>query len=84
MIPRASSTTFILKVKLQTGGPVKIFTGFSKKSHFRTFWRPKMAYEVGPNLWTWIVKMNLSVSMFIKTKKRGEKTALEDAHLFSS
>ena len=65
MILRASSTTFLLIVKLQTGGPVKIFTGFSKKSHFGTFRRPKMAYEVGPNLWTWIVQMNLSVSLFI-------------------
>jgi hypothetical protein len=29
-----------------------VFIGFSKKSHFGTFRRPKMAYEVGPNLWT--------------------------------
>jgi len=65
MISRASSTTFILEVRLQTGGPVETFTGFSKKSHFGTFQRPKMAYEVGQNLTTWIVKINLSMSLFI-------------------
>ena len=59
MILRAFSTIFILKVKLQTGGPVKIFTVFSKKSHFGTLQRAKMYYDSSDNLRSWSKPMDM-------------------------
>ena len=49
------------------------FQNLSKNSQFWNFSRAKIAYDVGQNPMTWIVKMKLSMSLLIlKPKNKGQ------------